>query len=373
MEGRGGPMRIGLDAHVLGRRQAGNETYTLGLAKALDRAPEVDLVLYLDGGAEFGSTNGTRIRHLAFRRAQPRIALELPRRARLDRLDVLHMQYVVPPLPGVPVVTTIHDLSFLDVPHLLPPARALRLRVTVADAVRRSAVVLTPSSFSRDRLLHHYPVPPERVIAAPPLLAPLPAADDAAPEDVAAVRLALHLERPFVLAVGELQPRKNVARLVEAMALARRDGLDTDLVLVGRRGWRADEVDRAIAVHGAASWVRLLGYAPARTVQALYRAARLVAFVSLYEGFGLPVLEAMAAGTPVLASKAGSIPEVAADGALLVDPLDTRAMAEALASLATDEALRTTLAAAASRRVAHYRSGSGLDAVINAYRQAIAR
>jgi glycosyltransferase involved in cell wall biosynthesis len=359
-------IRVGLDAHVLGRRQAGNETYTRGLAEALDQAPGVDLVLYLDRGAEFGSTGGTRVRHLAFGRAQPRIALELPLRTRLDRLDVLHMQYVVPPLPGVPVVTTIHDLSFLDAPHLLPSARKLRLRATVADAVRRSAVLLTPSDFSRDRLLHHYSVPPERVIAAPPFLGTsLVVADDPT-----AVRRALNLSRPFVLSVGELQPRKNVARLIEAMVLARRDGLDADLVLAGRRGWRADEVDRAIAEHGAAGWVRMLGYVPARTVQGLYRAARLVAFVSLYEGFGLPVLEAMATGTPVLASRAGSIPEVAGDGALLVDPLDPRAMADALVSLAADEGLRRTLAGAATRRVEHYRSPAGLEAVIGAYRLA---
>lgn len=365
-------IRVGLDAHVLGRRQAGNETYTRGLAEALGLEPDVRLILYLDRGAEFSPAAGTRLRRLVFRTAQPRIGLELPLRSRLDRLDVLHMQYVVPPLPGVPVATTIHDLSFLDVPELLPAARGLRLRATVADAVRRSAVLLTPSEFSRDRLLHHYPVPAHRVVVAAPLVAAPsldPGAGDPADDD-GALPAALGLDRPFVLSVGELQPRKNLARLIEAMALARRDGLDADLVLAGRRGWRADEVDRAIERHDAGGWVRPLGYVPGRTLQALYRAARVVAYVSLYEGFGLPILEAMATGTPVLTSQAGSIPEVAGDGALLVDPRDPRAMADALVRLSSDESLRETLAAAGLRRVAHYRDRAGLDGHLTAYRLA---
>lgn len=371
-------IRVGLDAHVLGRRQSGNETYMRALTRALASEPDVDLVLYVDRDAVLSLPAGrAHVRRLAFRRAQPRIALELPLRARMDRLDLLHVQYVVPPVASVPVVTTVHDVSFLDVPDLLPRARRLRLQATVAFAVRRSAMIVTPSTFSRDRLLHHYAIPPERVVTVSPFLDSASAAEppDAAadaPADAAQVA-SLQLPARFVLAVGEIQPRKNLVRLIEAMALARRRGLDAGLVIAGQPGWRADEVSQAIERNAAASWVRTLGYVSPRALGALYRAAWILAFVSLYEGFGLPVLEAMAAGTPVLAGRAGSIPEVADDGALLVDPIDPRAIADALADVASDDGLRQSLIAAGLQRAQHYRSETNARTIIGAYERALGR
>ena len=372
-------MTVGLDAHSLGRRQAGNETYTRGLASALAASGDVDLVLYLDPGVTFEAMRGaTRVRRFAFRRAQPRVALELPFRARRDRLDLLHVQYVVPPMPGVPVVTMVHDVSFIDAPGLLPARRRWRLRATVADAVRRSAVLLAPSEFSRERLLAHYDVPADRVVVTRPIVAPkivAPGSEDPAATGAGtADQLApLDLPRPYILSVGELQPRKNLARLVEAVRIARERGLDAGLVIAGLRGWRAEEVDAAIARHGAGSWTRVLGYVSPATLAALLNGARVVAHVSLYEGFGLPVLEAMAAGTPVVASRGSAIPEVAGDAALLVDPMDPDAIAAAIAEAASDEPLRATLIERGRSRVQAYSPEAGLVSTVAAYRQALGR
>jgi glycosyltransferase involved in cell wall biosynthesis len=212
------------------------------------------------------------------------------------------------------------------------------------------------------------------VVAAAPQVTSIPTeAVSQADLDPGAVGAALQLPSTFVLAVGEVQPRKNLVRLIEAMALARRRGLDAGLVIGGPRGWRAGEVDLAIERHDASGWVRMLGYVPPRTLAVLYRTARLVAFLSMYEGFGIPVLEAMAAGTPVVASRTGSIPEVAGDGARLVDATDAQEIANAIALVATDQDIRTSLVAAGSRRVEHYRSDGSVRAVIGAYERALDR
>jgi glycosyltransferase involved in cell wall biosynthesis len=359
-------LRVGLDAHVIGRRRTGNEAYARGLALALAARPDVDLTLYLDPDVEWpgGGTGATpRLKRLRAARPEPRIAFELPIRASMDRLDVLHVQYVAPPLSTVPVATTVHDMSFLDAPEMMSAPLRWRLRATVALSVRRSGVVITPSAFSRARLLHHYDIRPERVVVAAPVV--MPRFAHRAPAEVLE---ALRLPNRFVLAVGDLLPRKNLPRLLEGVDRARRGGLDAGLVVAGQRAEGADELQLAIARHDAADWVRLLGYVDEDNLAALYKSATLVAYVSLYEGFGIPVIESMAAGTPVVASAVTAIPEVAGDAALLIDPTDPAAISAALISVANDEGLRDRLIAAGRRRAAAFLPDAVISATIHAYR-----
>jgi glycosyltransferase involved in cell wall biosynthesis len=362
-------IRVGLDAHVVGHQRTGNETYVLGLAHALVGHPEIDLTAYVDRGVDWpidGQTSAPRLRRLIARRPEPRIALELPLRAVRDRLDVLHVQYVAPLISSVPIATIVHDLSFFDVPDDLSAARRWRLRILVALAARGSKVVITPSEFSRERLLHHVNVPPERVMVAPPAV--LPPAD---PPDAAGILAGLHVPARFILAVGDVHPRKNHARLIEATAQARRQGLDISLVIAGQRGFQAGSLDVAVAANDAADWVHLLGYVDREALGALYRAATVVAYVSTYEGFGLPVVEAMAAGTPVVASGVTSVPEVAGDGAVLVDPTSVDDICRGLLAAATDEALRERLIVAGRLRAEAYGPDAVVGATLAAYRHAL--
>lgn len=364
------PIRVGLDAHVVGRRRTGNESYVLGLAVALSDRPDVAVTLYLDRGTAWPlAVPAPRIVSLRQRRPQIRIPFELPIRAARDRLDVLHVQYVAPPISSVPLVTTVHDLSFEDVPWAMPPGRLWRLRATVRYAARRSAVVLTPTAFSRDRLIHHYRVAPDRVMVAPPVVMPSSAG---APE-AAGVAARLQLPRSYVLFVGEVQPRKNLPRLIDAVARVRATGVDLGLVVAGLAGWGSPAVADAIAVHGAESWTRLLGYVDHPTLQALYAGARVVGYVSLYEGFGLPVVEGMAAGVPVVTSAVSAIPEVAGGAALLVDPLDTDAVAAAILEAAFDDVTRTRLIDLGRRRAEEFLPAAAIGATVRGYRQALDR
>ena len=365
------PLRVGLDAHVVGRRKTGNETYLIGLATGLAARPDVAVTAYLERGAAWpGDANGVAVKRLRTAWPQLRIPLELPVRARLDGVDLLHVQYVAPPVSGVPVVTAIHDVSFEDEPALMPALTRLRLQATVRMAVRTSAVVVTPSQFSRERLLHHYHLDPERVVVTPNGVLPIRQAEVA---DADRVRSALGLQGPFILQVGNLEPRKNVPRLIAAIAQARDRGVELSLALAGQRGSGAGDVDAAIARHAAEHWVRQLGYVDEETLAVLYGEASIVAYVSLYEGFGLPVLEAMARGTPVVAGNRAAIPEVAGDAGLLVDPYDMSAISDALATAASHAEVRDGLRTAGPIRAAAFSVEAMADATLRAYRAALSR
>jgi glycosyltransferase involved in cell wall biosynthesis len=363
-------IRVALDAHVVGRRMTGNETYVVNLADALAVRPDIDLVTYLDAGRTWPhDPDPGSIRHLRLRAPQLRIPLELPFRARRDGADLLHVQYVAP-ISRLPVVTAVHDVSFEDLPDVFSRVTTLRLKVSIRASVRRSGAVLALSGFTRDRILHHYGVRPEKVIVAP---AGVSGRWRRIGEGVVDDRLApLRLPARFVLAVGNLHPRKNIPRLVRSVARLRNAGADdVGLVVAGQPSWHADAVVDAIRqVHGE-GWVNLTGYVADEVLEALYNRAHIVAYPSLYEGFGLPVAEALAIGAVVVASDSTSIPEVAGDAALLVDSTDDEALSQGLIRAATDEALRARLKAAGPERAASLTWEACAAASIQGYRVAL--
>jgi glycosyltransferase involved in cell wall biosynthesis len=376
-------MRIGLDAHVVGRRKTGNETYITGLGHALAARDDVELTVFLDAGTAWpvardpGGAGGhvPYVRTLRSRGRVGRLVLDLPIQARRARSQVLHVQYVAPPIAGVPTVVAVHDLSFEDRPELFSTPARLRLRTTIQASTRRAAAVLALSAFTRERLLHHYDVDPSRVFVAHAAVDGRFARLD---EEARTPDLRrLDLPASFVLHVGDLIPRKNVPRLIGAMAALRRDGIgDVGLVLAGQDGRDRARVEAAIAsaaARGDGGWVRRLGYVDDATLQALYRAATVVAYPSRYEGFGLPALEALAAGAILVTSSTTALPEVVGDAALLVDPEDTASVAAGLARAITDDALRVRLASTGPARAAAFSWTASAASTVVAYRRALER
>ena len=243
-----------------------------------------------------------------------------------------------------PAAMFVHDLAFRVRPAEVPWQQRAYLGSVLAPALRQAAQVLVPSQATREDLLEHYPLPgllgrlhvvPEGsgLVGVEP--APLPPG----------------LSPGFLLAVGTIEPRKNYPRLLAAYRRLKARGLAVPLVVVGRVGWA---YGRALEQLRAEPGVRLLGHVPDGTLRALYRCAAALAFPSLYEGFGLPLLEAMSEGLPAVAGAAGGLPELAGDAALLVDPLDPESIADALARVLEDEALRRSLAAKGRERAARY-------------------
>lgn len=367
--------RIGVDARALGRYGIGE--YLRHLVPHLAAAaPETELVVFGPGRRP---PAGMAAPNLAWVRDEaPPYSLReqraLWRQSRRHGLDLLHLShYLTPAAAGCPLVVTIHDLIHLLCARSLAPPARLYARTMLRAAARRARQVITVSEHSRADLLRHLGLPPARVAALPLGLAPEAARPPDPAADAAAARR--HgLEQPFVLSVGNFRmPHKNVTGLLRAYGHLRRWGHAPLLALAGdppqgRLGRRA----RALA----APWgdaVRWLGPLPHPEVLRLYGAAEAFVLASRYEGFGLPVLEAMARGAPVVACAAASVPEVAGEAAVLVPPADEAALAGALARVLADGTLAGTLRRAGPARARRFSWAAHARGTLAVYREALER
>ncbi len=282
------------------------------------------------------------------------------------KVDLFHATDFTLPPTLCRTLLTVHDLSFVRVPETTSPTLRHYLDKVVPRSVRRADHILADSQATKDDLIALYGTPSDKVTVLLSGVEPRfrPVTDVNSLERVRA-RYALP-RRPYILSVGTVQPRKNYARLVEALSLLRGQGLDVSLVIVGAAGWLANPIYEAIKHLHMSEFVHFTGFADDADLPALYTGAICVAIPSLYEGFGLPVLEAMACGTPVLTSNVSSLPEVAGDAALLIDPHETQAIADGLTRLITDSTLREQLIARGYQQAARFtweRSARELRAV----------
>jgi len=268
---------------------------------------------------------------------------------RLQRLGVelLHTPHYVRPFWwSGPVVVTIHDCIHLRFPEYLPNRLAHSYaHFMMGRAVHRSRLVFTVSEASRRDILHFYPqTDPDRICVVPNAIDPA-LLHDPGQEERERVRERYQIRGRFILYAGNVKPHKNLDRLVAAFArLKRRPGLeDVKLLIIGQEANRYAALRRHVETAGVRQDVRFFGFVPDVTLATLYRLASVFAFPSLYEGFGLPPLEAMACGTPVLTSRLSSLPEVVGDAAWLVDPYDVEEIEDGLARLLSDEGLRAGL------------------------------
>jgi len=287
-------------------------------------------------------------------------------------IDLFHAtDYLAPPTRSSRIVLTIHDLSFLRCPERADPALARHLARAVPRSAARADHVLADSRHTRSDILDLLGLPPDRVSVAYGAVDPgVRRVTDSARVD--AVRARLGLGRPFVLGVGTLEPRKDWPTLIRAFAAE--EGLRDRycLAIVGGRGWRDRAIlDAAERARGAGVDVRTIGFVPDADLPALYSAAHAFAFPSVYEGFGLPPLEALACGLPSAVSASSSLPEVVGDAALLVPPGDPAAWSAALLRLVDDDGLRLRLADAGPRRSALFTWDACAEAVESAYASAL--
>jgi glycosyltransferase involved in cell wall biosynthesis len=271
---------------------------------------------------------------------------------------------------GLPGVVTIHDLAIYDHPEWFPAGQWFATRVVVPESARRARVIICPSQATRSATVRLFGVEPDRCRVIPHGVETefaLPASASLRAD----VRARYGLPNRYLLQLGTVQPRKNYVTSLRALARIPL-GQRLPLVVAGAFGWNYDPVVEAVRELGLRDWVRFVGYASMPDLPALYQMADAVLFPSLDEGFGLPLLEAFASGTPVVASNAGAIPEVAGDAALLSAPQDEEALADNVLRLMTDRPLRARQVAAGRARAALYTWSASAAAHREVYESAVA-
>ncbi len=367
------PMRIGVDARLLAYQGAGIATYTRSLLRALAAVDDEDRFVVLRSRRDrrpVGEAPNLQHRTLFtpphFRFEQFFLPLELLPAG----LDLLHCPDFIPPFRyRRPAVITVHDLGFRHYPEALTE-ESRRYYGQIDRAVQHAAAIIAVSESTRLDLLERTPARAEsiRVVyeAADPAFCPL---DRETAQQKAQARLGV--PDKFILFVSTVEPRKNLPVLLQALA---QPGLDAvRLVIAGRRGWLSDEVFRLIGRLGLAGRVQPLGHTGLEDIVTLYNAADLLVYPSLYEGFGLPVVEAMACGTPVICSNTSSLPEVAGDAARLLPPDDPAAWAEAMARVLGDGMLWAEMRAKGLRQAAHFSWEQAARETLQVYREVLGR
>lgn len=334
-------MRIAIDARCLTGAYTGDRTYWLGLLRGLcalehnheillyTHMPISDPLLPVDERLKQRVIPARNLRWWSWKL--------FPDAANADGADVAHVQYTVPARLRMPVVTTVHDISFRLMPHCFPWKHRLLLNLTVPPSMRRAARVITVSESSRQDILRVYRLPEEKLVAisnaADERMQPM---ERELAQEV--LRRDYALQTPFVLMVGVLQPRKNLPLAVQAFAQAVLPGnLPHRLVIVGKPGWGMEELQRAIGRWNVQERTVLTGYVPDEHLPCFYSTADTLMYPSLYEGFGLPPLEAMACGCPVLASDIPVMHEVVGGAGMLLPPNDPVVWTQALHAVLTNE------------------------------------
>ncbi len=349
-------MRYSVDAHSVGCHLTGNEVYIRNLLNEfarVDRSSQfVAYVSKPDADTRIPKSIETR---WVSENPYKRLGVDLPRLLRRDRPALLHVQYTGPLFTSVPLVVSVHDVSFLEYPQYFTRFRAAQLKITVRRTVERAAAILTPSEFSRTAILRHYRLDESKVVAVPNAVSSEFRLID---RQVAqkAVERKFGLTGPFVLMVGDLQPRKNHLGLLQAFEqlLRAHPQLPHRLVFVGKETWYSKDLHRAVTKSAVAERVHFTGFVEDADLVEFYGACDLFVFPSFYEGFGLPILEAMACGRAVASSNTTAMAEVADGAGILFDPDSTEQMMRAMRDVLLDPELRLRLERLGAQRAAAF-------------------
>ncbi len=353
-------MRIGIDTTALPSQPVGAGNYIIELTHALlELHPEVEWVLFVQESKRallgIAETPKVHIVSIADRARPIRLLWEqvtLPRLARRWKLDLLHcLHYTMPLFPTCPTIVTLHDMTFFLYPQLHTVAKRFFFRFFIRWSAQHAGALIAVSESTRQDALRLLPLAANRITATP---LGVKSEFIHLQEDVRLdlVRQKYHLPEKFILNVGLLEPRKNLPALLRAFQQIAPHFPDHRLAMVGRLGWMYEEIFKLVEELHLTEKVVFPGYVDAEDLPAVYTLAEVFVYPTLYEGFGLPALEAMACGTPVITSRSSALPEIVGDAGILVTPGDEVELAGALRNVLTDQTLRARLSEAGIQRAA---------------------
>lgn len=369
-------MWIGIDAHTVGMGVTGNETYVTNLVKTLAQIDsENNYLLYLSPLAQKVSflPKQKNFHQVVLKTTNrwSRLSIAMPMALWKQPIDLLHVQYVTPLFVPCPYVVTIHDISYIHVPHQLRAHTRWLLNQLFPFVARRAVRVITGSNQTKTDLIKYFGLNADKVVVTPYGVDPCfrPITDK---QRFVEVKTKYGIDNEFILYVGNLQPRKNLVRLFlafERLKIKRK--INEKLVIVGKKAWLYQDIFKTYEQLKAKEEIIFTGYVPTEEIPVLYSAARIFVYPSLYEGFGLPPLEAMACGVPVLTSLVSSLPEVVGDSALLVDPYSVEEIANGIERLLSDEKLRLSLREKGLRKASTFSWRRTAELTLAVYRDAL--
>lgn len=371
-------MRIGINVHLLSATHTGIQHYIRALVTELvDQAsPTHEVVLYgereqlpLPADVSVRWVGTTQ----SLRSGARRVLWEQTILPRLLRRDDIHVffspAFVLPVLWNGAGVVTVHDLNFEVSPQTIHPVRRAYLRAITRRSVHRARAVIAISGATREDIVRFYKVHTGKIAIIPYGLDAFFNPDNARRLE-SMVRERYRLPEEFLLFVGTLEPRKNLPRLLEAYALALGQSPLPPMVLVGAPGWQHERILAQARRLGIDEKILFAGYIPREHLPGVYASARALLYPSLYEGFGLPPLEAMGCGTPVLASNLSAMPEVVGDAGVLVDPFNVQEMAEGIMRVTWDDALRRQVVERGRERALRFRWDESARQTLRVFEQA---
>jgi len=373
-------LHIAIDAHSVGAELGGNESYAINLIEALAEIDQTNFyTLYVTKRAAIERFD-RRWPNFKVKQTLPhtplvRIPLTLSRELRRHPVDVLHVQYTAPPFAPCPVVTTIHDLAFEHLPETFNRRSWMQMRLTVRMTARRAAQIITVSQYSRSDISATYGIAPQRITIAPEAAPPnfLPVDNET---ELRRIRESYGIQENYILSLCSIHPRKNLVRLIEAYSClrgVRPEGKLPQLVLAGKRGWLDRETFRAAERNALGTDLLFTGYVAERDLPGLYSGAICFVYPSYFEGFGLPLVEAMQCGAPVIAGNRTSLPEVVGEAGLLFDPFDTQALVKALTQVIDDAEYRAVLRSKGLERAKNFNWKTTAQLTLGVYERAAKR
>jgi glycosyltransferase involved in cell wall biosynthesis len=340
-------LKIGIDAHAAERDGTGNCTYIRGILTGLvELNNQNEYVLYITNKSHsfydiFRHKDNFQLHVLRPKHPLVRIPLSLARRTFLDGIDILHVQYIAPPFHKGKLITTIHDLGFFHFRESFSPFERIRSSILIPRNARRAAKIITGSQFSKTDIINKLKVNDSRIEITPygnPIGLTQPQIN------IIDIRKKYGITKKFIFSLGRLNMRKNLKNLISAYAeLRQKENVDLNLVIAGKKDYLTTETLMEVKKSGYDKDIIITGYIPQEELPLFYKTAEIFVYPSLFEGFGLPPLEAMAWGCPVITSNVSSLPEVVGEAALLINPHQIQEITDAMKRVLSNAGLKRQL------------------------------